>query len=90
MPDREPNIVVSGLSRMITADGITVDVQIFRLEQDPQWTLEVTNDKGTSTVWDAMFDTDDEAFAAFQLTAQEEGMDAFLDDDNVIPFPTRH
>jgi len=89
VPDRDPNIVCSGLSRKVTRDGITVDVQIYRLEHDPQWALEVVNEKGTSTVWDDLFDSDDEAFAAFTLTVEEEGMKAFLDDDNVVPFPTR-
>lgn len=90
MTSRFPNIINSGLSRTVTIDGITVDVKIYRLEHDPQWALEVVNDEGTSTVWGDVFDTDDEAFAAFQLTVEEEGMDAFFDGGNVIPFPKRH
>ena len=89
MPDRDPNIVTSGLSRAVTVDGVTVVVNIYRLEDDPQWALEVVNEVGTSTVWEAPFDTDEEAFAAFQLTVEEEGMEAFLDRTNVIPFPRR-
>ncbi len=90
MPDRDPNILVSGLSRSVSADGVTVDVQIYRLEHERQWALEVINEEGTSILWDSLFDTDEEALAAFQLTVDEEGMDTFLDDDNVIPFPTQH
>lgn len=90
MPDRDPNIVTSGLSRTVTIDGVTVVVSIYRLEDDAQWSLEVVNEVGTSTVWDAPFDTDEEAFAAFQLTVEEEGMEAFLDRTNVIPFPKRY
>ena len=90
MPDRDPNIVTSGLSRTVTVDGVTVVVKIYRLEHDPQWVLEVVNEVGTSTVWEAPFDTDEEAFGAFQLTVEEEGMEAFLDHTNVIPFPRRH
>lgn len=89
MTDRDPNILYSSLGRVVTIDGVTVEVKIYRLEHDPQWALEVINDEGTSTVWDTLFDTDDEAYAAFQLTVEEEGMRAFLDDDNVIHFPTR-
>lgn len=89
MSDREPNILYSSLGRVLTIDGVTVDIKIYRLEYDPQWALEVINDQGTSTVWDVLFDTDDEAYAAFQLTVDEEGMRAFIDDDNVIPFPRR-
>ena len=90
MSVRDPNIVTSSLSRTVTVDGVTVEVNIYRLEHDPQWTLEVVNEIGTSTVWDAVFDTDEEAFAAFQLTVEEEGIEAFLDQTNVIPFPKRH
>ena len=90
MPYRDPNIVNSGLSRTVTVDGVTVMVNIYRLEHDAQWALEVVNQVGTSTVWEAPFDTDEEAYAAFQLTVEEEGMEAFLDRTNVIPFPRRH
>ena len=89
MADRDPNIITSGLSRTISKDGSTVEVLIYRLEHDPMWALEVVNEQGTSTVWDDPFDTDDEAFAAFQLTLDEDGMDAFFDRGNVIPFPAR-
>ena len=89
MPDRDPNLVTSGLSRTVEIDGVTVHVNIYRLEDDPQWALEVVNAEGTSTVWDAVFDTDEEAFVAFQLTVEEEGMEAFLDRGNVIPFRRR-
>lgn len=89
MADRDPKIVTSGLSQTVTVDGVTVVVNIYRLEDDPQWALEVVNEVGTSTVWEAPFDTDKEAFAAFRLTVEEEGMEAFLDRTNVIPFPRR-
>jgi hypothetical protein len=65
-----------------------VDVKIYKLEGDPQWALEVTNAKGASIVWESLFDSDDEAYDAFQLVVDEEGMQAFLDEDNVIPFPS--
>ena len=89
MPDRDPNIVTSSLSRTVTVDGVTVVVNIYRLEHEPQWALEVVNEIGTSTVWNAPFDTDEEANDAFQLTVDEEGMEAFLDRTNVIPFRRR-
>jgi hypothetical protein len=90
LSDRDPNIVHSGLSRTITKDGVKVEVLIYRLEHDPQWALEVVNEEGTSTVWDNLFATDEEAFAAVQITLEEEGIDAFLDRGNVIQFPSRH
>ena len=90
MSDRDPNIVNSGLSRTVSRDGTSVDVMIYRLEHDPKWALEVVNDAKTSTVWDALFDTDDEALQAFELALADEGIEAFIDRSNVIEFPRRH
>jgi hypothetical protein len=86
MKEHEPNIVHSGLSGIVSKDGVTVKVSILRLENDPRWSLEVVNSVGTSTVWDDLFASDDDAFAEFQRTVAEEGMRAFLDNGNVIPF----
>jgi hypothetical protein len=84
--ERDPNIVTSGLSGEFTEAGVTVKVAIYKLEDRPGWAMEFINDRGTSTVWDGLFDTDDEAYAAFRLTVEEEGMSAFQDQSNVIPF----
>lgn len=89
MPDRDPNIVNSALSRTVREKDIAVEVQIYRLEHEPGWTLEVVNQSGTSTVWETEFATDEEAFSAFQIALDEEGIEAFLDSTNVIPFPQR-
>jgi hypothetical protein len=62
---------------------------IYRLEHDPQWALEVVNENGTSTVWDNLFDSDEKASEAFELTLREEGISAFLDRGNIIEFPRR-
>jgi len=87
MKERIPNIVDSDLSGIVSKDDITVEVFIYRLENEPKWSLEVENDAGTSIVWDDLFDSDDEdAYAEFQQTVEEEGMRAFLDNQNVIPF----
>ena len=90
MEERDPNIIHSGLSRTVTLQGASVEVKIYRLEHDPKWAMEVVNENGTSTVWDNLFDTDEEALQAFQLALDEEGIDAFLDRSNVIEFPKRH
>ena len=50
MPNRDPNIITSGLSQSFAKDGVTVEVKIYRLEHDPKWSLEVVNVEGTSTV----------------------------------------
>lgn len=47
MPEREPNLVTSSLSGVVTQDGVTVEVSIVKLEGTNEWTLEVVNDKRT-------------------------------------------
>lgn len=86
MADRDPNLITSSLSHEVSRDGVTIKVEIYRLDDRPGWSLEVVNDKGTSTVWDELFDTDDAAYAAFHDTVVEEGFAAFLDSATVIPF----
>ncbi len=87
MREKTPNIITSGLSGFVHQDGVTVDVQIYRLEREPpEWSLEVVNDEGTSTVWDDTFPTDQLAYDEFRRTVAEEGMKTFLENENVIPF----
>ena len=86
MHERDPNIVTSSLSGFVTEQGVTVRVNIIRLENEPGWSLEVENEHGTSTVGDDLVPTDDAAHAASRQTVDEEGMRAFLDQAVVIPF----
>ena len=86
MKERIPNVVRSGLSGIVSKDNVTVEVIIVRLESESKWSLEVLNNAGTSIVWDDLFDSDEDAYAEFQRTVEEEGMRAFLDNQNVIPF----
>jgi len=83
---RDPNLTTSSLSRGVSQDGVTVQVEIYKLEDRPGWALEVVNDKGTSIVWDELFDTDDAADAAFREALATEGMAAFHHSATVIPF----
>jgi hypothetical protein len=87
MQQREPNIVTSSHSRHVTEDGVTVELCIYRLEDEQGWTLEVVNAAGTSTVWDDAFGSEDAAYAEFRRTVADEGMTAFLDSAKIIRFP---
>lgn len=86
MREREPNLITSGLSGHITEAGVSVELCIYRLEDSPEWSLEVVNEKGTSIVWDDQFETDTAAHGEFRRTVAEDGIESFLDDGNVIPF----
>lgn len=83
----DPNIVFSGLCQDYIRDAISIRVDIYRLETEPGWSLEVINKNGTSIVWDDLFETDTAAFDEFLRTVDAEGMATFLDDGNVIRFP---
>lgn len=88
--ERDPELVRSSYSGPVTRQGITVRLEIHRLDSDPQWVLEVVNENGTSTVWDEAFDTDRAAYDAFQSAVEEEGMSMFLDEVNVAAPPALH
>ena len=76
--DDETKLITSRLSRTITRDGITVDVHIFRSEGDPEWTLEVADHEGASTVWEDTFETEQDALNEVFQTIAVEGMSSFL------------
>ncbi|MGU3492911.1 hypothetical protein ACLBXM_02615 [Xanthobacteraceae bacterium A53D] len=74
----EADLEFSPLSSTITRDGISVDVSIYRVAgAGNEWTLEVTDDEGGSTVWEATFQTDQDAFREFYATLEREGILCF-------------
>ncbi len=75
----EPELIQSPLSQTITRDGHTLQVDIYRLEEEVDWLLEVVNEEGTSHVWDDRFATDQAALDAVHEAVDEEGITAFLD-----------
>lgn len=84
--DNDPPIEDSPLSSPFTRDGITVEVKIYRLAgEGGGWSLEVVTPDGASTVWDDLFDTDSEAYRAFYLVVENEGIGTLL-----VPEQTRH
>lgn len=90
MIDEEPELIESRLSRTFTWHGYVMQIHIYQLAGDPDWTLEVVNEEGTSIVWDDRFTTDRSAFEAFQKTLDTEGIEAFLDDPDALPLrPTK-
>ena len=73
-------IVTSHLSGPVTQNGITVDVWIYRLEDSEEWSLEVVDAEGSSTVWDDPFPSAEEAHAEFVRMLKDEGISCFLRD----------
>jgi uncharacterized protein len=79
--DDNYNIIESPLSRQITEDGVTIDVQIYRGEQDAEWILEVVDASGGSTVWQEPFASEAEALSEVLRTIKTEGIKSFSEDD---------
>ena len=78
--DDKYEIINSPLSRKITRDGVTVEVLIYRGEQEPNWILEVVDHEGGSTVWEDTFGTEQDALNEVFQTIASEGIGCFLRD----------
>jgi len=75
-------LIYSRLCRSYTEDGHLLEIQIFRLEGNVTWQLDVVNEDGTSVVWDEPFATEQQAYEAFCDMLEREGIDAFLSNDD--------
>ena len=84
-----PDVVISGKSQDVVVDGYRFSIQIYRLESDKTWTLEVVDQDGTSHVWDEEFKTDRDARNIALQELEKEGAVAFMRGSNVIPFQRR-
>ncbi len=76
--NEEPKIVLSPLSQEFSRDGITVTVEISRIENGKEWALEVTDAQGMATRWEDLFPTDAAALAEFLSAVEEDGMSVFV------------
>lgn len=86
MIEDEPNLVNSGKSQHVVVDGYPFSIEIYRLETDKTWTLEVVDHEGTGHVWDEEFRSDKDARNAAIQAIEAEGAIAFMRGDNIIPF----
>jgi hypothetical protein len=78
--DDDPEIEISPLSGLVTQDGITVSVEIYRVRNSTNgWSLEVVDAERTSTVWDETFATDQDAYREFQRGLEAEGLPGLLE-----------
>ena len=73
----DPKIVYSALSRTVQEGSTEVRIDIYRLETT-DWSLEVVDETGASTVWDELFPMDQAALDEVMKTIREEGIETFL------------
>jgi len=70
-------LIHSPLQRRITRDGISIDVMIYRGEDEEGWILEVVDHLGGSTVWDDPFPSDQAALDEAMSAIKAEGIGSF-------------
>lgn len=73
----EFDLEMSPLCQELSADGKTVQVDIYR-GNGSDWHLEVVDEFGNSTVWDDQFPTDQEALDEAKATIKDEGIDSLI------------
>ena len=76
--DDDYKLINSPFSRKLTRGGVTIEVLIYRSEDDSGWRLEVVDPEGTSTVWDDTFATERDALDEVYRTIATEGIASFL------------
>lgn len=80
-----PKLRISPLSGPHQRHGVSVNVQIYKRADASGWTLEIVDQYARSTLWDAEFSSDTEAFREFLKTVNARGLESLLDRP-----PTRH
>ena len=67
----------SPLTQLVTRDDETVSVEIYE-DGEGRWLLEVVDEFGNSTVWDATFESDQDALDEALRTIKEDGIDSLI------------
>jgi len=86
MVEEEPNLITSSKSQRVMVDGYMFSIEIYRLEGESEWSLEVVDFENSSHVWDDLFMSDKDARNAAITELESKGALAFMRPDNVIPF----
>lgn len=74
----EPKLEVSPLTQQLSSGGRNVHVEIYRLEGETSWTLEVVDEYNNSTVWDNTFETDTAALTEAKKTILSDGIRSLI------------
>jgi hypothetical protein len=79
----DPKIIYSTLSRTVREGDTEVLIDIYRMETT-DWSLEVVDQAGGSTVWTDLFRTEQAALDEAMKTIREEGIRTFLTSDKPV------
>lgn len=58
---RMSEVVYSPLSRSVEHEGREFQIEIYQADRPSSWLLEILDDEGASTVWDDVFEDEQEA-----------------------------
>ena len=75
--DEEYEVKYSPLCQNVERDGKEVGVMIYE-DGEGGWILEVEDEHGNSTVWNAPFETDQEALDEVMECIKDEGIDSLI------------
>jgi len=76
--ESEPELELSSLSQDVSSGGRTVSVEIYRLEGDLTWCLEIVDEFNNSTVWDDKFDSESSALTEAKKAILEDQVSSFI------------
>jgi len=75
----EPLLEISPLSQMISSGGKTVKVDIFKLDDEDEWSLEIEDAFGYSSSWGETFKTESAALTEAKRAILAEGISSFVE-----------
>lgn len=71
-------VVTSPLSQELSSGNQAVRVEIYKLEGNRRWCLEVVDEYNNSTVWDDTFETDSDALNEVQRIIRDDGIGGLI------------
>lgn len=58
------DMIVSERSQSVSRNGADIQVRIYRLEHEPEWSVEIAESEDLFTVWDTTYPTEQAALQA--------------------------
>ncbi len=78
--DNEPTIIYSPLTQRIEGDGTFIEVEIYRVEGEEGWILEVIDEEDAATIYEDRFETEQEALEEVLDAISKHGVRVYLDE----------
>lgn len=74
----DPKVELSSLSQEISSGGRNVNVEIYRLEGESAWCLEIVDEFNNSTCWDETFETESSALVEAKKAILEDRISSYI------------